>query len=97
QGVLSDEEDGFVRWKVTSIVFELDQIERRNAPIGRVAGDQIDLVRSQRRVRQIKGHLVRRIGKTQTVSVRKAGIAIRPRHKILAEAGAPLRRVRRGV
>ena len=42
--ILAGEEDCFVRRKVMPIILELDQIKRGDAPVRRVAGDDVDQI-----------------------------------------------------
>src|SRR5258708_16139627 len=75
------------------VVLELKAIECSDSAVGRVAGNHMDLVGSQRRVSQIERHLAWCAGELQAVSARESGKTVFPDHKIVPESGVPLTRI----
>ena len=87
--------DGVVGRKVLPVVFEHRQIQRVDQPRGRIAGDDIDLPFGERAVHERQVHDARRLAEAQTVGRREPAVAVGPIQELVAECGAPARRVRR--
>src|ERR1051326_4291390 len=92
----ADHKYRFIRRKVVLVVFELHEVERRNSAVGRVAGDHVHLVRSQRGIGQVERH-VAHVAKPQTVSARESGVAILSIDEVVTETSLPLRRMLCGI
>src|SRR5215831_14226929 len=79
-----------------AVIFELNQIERRNSSVRGVPGDQIELMRRERGVGQIKRHVTYPC-KSQTVCTRKPVITVGAHHKIMTKTRVPLWRLFTGI
>ena len=88
---------GFVGREIMAVVFEHEQIERRDQAVGRVAGGQIDLFILERAGEQAQVHDAGRLGETQAVGRGQSFVAVGALHEFVAESGAPLRSVGGGL
>ncbi len=79
------------------VVFENEQVQRGDQAVGGVAGDQIDLLVFQGAGQQAQVHDLRRAGEMQAVGGGKSFVAVGTLHEFVAETGAPLWSVRRGL
>src|SRR5436190_5423434 len=95
--VLACDIDSLIGWEIMSVVLQLIQIKRRDEPVGRVAGDYIQLPGLKGFIRKREVHFLWLLCKGETVSLYKARIAVRTRHKILAKTSLPIRCQRNGV
>src|SRR5690242_787972 len=88
---------GLVGREKMAVIFEDDHSERDDEPIGRTAGDHIYLMFLERPVKQTEIHDVRRRRELQAIDARQTWIAVRAFHELVAESGAPLRRMRNEI
>ena len=73
------------------VVFEHEQIQSRNQPVGGVARGQVDLMIFQRPRQQAQIHDARLFREVQPIGCSQTSISIGPLHELVAESGAPLR------
>src|SRR2546430_608893 len=78
------------------VIFKLHKIERCNSAIRRIAGNHVNLMRSQRGVRQIERHIAHAC-EVQIVATRKPRVTILAIYEVVAKSRMPLRRIFRGV
>ena len=71
------------------IIFEHYEAKCADWPVGRVAGNDIDLAAAQRTIEQAEIHRARRPCEAQSVGGRQSGEAIRPRFEFVPDAELP--------
>src|ERR1700675_5052572 len=97
QRLLADHGDRFVRREIVAVIFENEQIERRNQAVRGVARSNIDLMIFQCRGEQAQIHDAGWRGEAEARSASESGITVRTLHKFVAKPGAPLRSERGGL
>src|ERR1035437_9714735 len=79
-----------IRRKIMSVVFQHEQTQSRNQPVGRIAAGQVDLVILSGPREQAQFHNAWLFREAQAVGCDQTSISIRTLHELIAEPGAPL-------
>src|SRR6201987_2712719 len=75
-GLLPDHRDSLIRREIVPVVFEHEQIQRRNEPVSGVTRGEIDLMIVQGPSQQTEVHHTRRLREAQAVGCRQATISV---------------------
>src|SRR5690606_36745789 len=86
--------DRLIRREVSAVVLELTQNERVEQPAGGRAGDYIQLTCGESTISQSEVHLAGLLLERKSICLYEAGVAVRPRHKVLPKTGLPITRNR---
>ena len=97
QHFLTNNCDALVRRKIMPVIFQHEQVERRDEAVGVVARNQIDLLLFERSGDQTEIHDARRLRKAQAVGCDQALVAVRPLHEFVSKTSPPLWRIGRSL
>ena len=97
QHLLPNDRHGLVRREVVAIVFQNEQIQRRDQSVGGISCGEVHLFVLERAGQQAQVHDARGFGEAQAVGCGQALVAVGTLHELVAEAGAPLRRIGGGL
>jgi hypothetical protein len=89
---LADNGNSVIGRKIVKVVFESDQAEGIDLPVGGVASDDIHLMIEERAINEAEIHGGGGRSETQIVAARESRITVRAFLKFIANAGTPLRR-----
>src|ERR1700683_1194467 len=89
--LLADHSDRLVGRKIVAVIFENEEIQRRNQAVGSIARSYINLAIFQCGREQAQIHNAGWGGKVQTIGRGQSSIAIGTLHELVAESRSPLR------